>query len=290
MASRISRQQLHSTLITKNVAEDIGGQICQSVSASLLGKQLGSFESVRSAMRMAMEATLTRILTPSKRVDLLAAATRARAEGKPYTIVFVGVNGVGKSTSLSKVAYYLKSNGFTPMLCACDTFRSGAVEQLRVHAQSLEVPLYEKGYGRDASGIATDGISHAKQMGYDVVMVDTAGRMQDNEPLMRALAKLVNVNSPDLVLFVGEALAGNDAVDQVTGFNQALGEYSVARAGRLIDGIMLTKFDTINDKVGAALNLVYTTGKPVVFVGVGQTYEDIRNLNVDHCVKALLKN
>ena len=151
------------------------------------------------------------------------------------------------------MAYYLKSNGFTPMLCACDTFRSGAVEQLRVHAQSLEVPLYEKGYGRDASGIATDGISHAKQMGYDVVMVDTAGRMQDNEPLMRALAKLVNVNSPDLVLFVGEALAGNDAVDQVTGFNQALGEYSVARAGRLIDGIMLTKFDTINDKVGAAL-------------------------------------
>ena len=230
-----------------------------------------------------------RILTPKMRINVLADARSAKARRKPYVITFVGVNGVGKSTSLSKVAYYLKSNGFTPMLCACDTFRSGAVEQLRVHAQSLEVPLYEKGYGRDASGIATDGISHAKQMGYDVVMVDTAGRMQDNEPLMRALAKLVNVNSPDLVLFVGEALAGNDAVDQVTGFNQALGEYSVARAGRLIDGIMLTKFDTINDKVGAALSLVYTTGKPIVFVGVGQTYTDIRNLNVDHIVRALLR-
>jgi len=176
------------------------------------------------------------------------------------------------------------------MLCACDTFRSGAVEQLRVHAPALELPLFEKGYGRDASGIAADGIKYAKQMGYDVVLVDTAGRMQDNEPLMRALSKLVNINNPDLVLFVGEALAGNDAVDQVRGFNQSLSEFSAGHEPRLIDGIMLTKFDTINDKVGAALSLVYTTGKPIVFVGVGQTYEDIRNLNVDHCVKALLRN
>jgi signal recognition particle receptor subunit alpha len=127
-------------------------------------------------------------------------------------------------------------------------------------------------------------------MGYDVVMVDTAGRMQDNEPLMRSLSKLVTLNNPDLVLFVGEALVGNEAVDQVRGFNNSLAEYSASRQPRLIDGIMLTKFDTINDKVGAALSLVYTTGKPIVFVGVGQTYTDIRNLNVDHCVKALLRS
>jgi len=125
-------------------------------------------------------------------------------------------------------------------------------------------------------------------MGYDAVLVDTAGRMQDNEPLMRALAKLVHVNQPDLVLFVGEALAGNDAVDQVSGFNAALVQHSVGnRAPRLIDGLVLTKFDTIDDKVGAALSLVYTTGKPIVFVGVGQTYEDIRNLNVEHVVRSL---
>ena len=304
-------ESLHNKLTEKNVAQDIGAQICESVCTSLLGKQLGSFGSLRQTVRSAMESTLTRVLTPNKRVDLLAAATAARAEKRPYTIVFVGVNGVGKSTSLSKVAYYLKTNGFTPMLCACDTFRAGAVEQLRVHAQSLELPLFEKGYGRDAAGIATDGIKYAGQMGYahllftsqqplllpsppfhryDVVMVDTAGRMQDNEPLMRSLSKLVTLNNPDLVLFVGEALVGNEAVDQVRGFNQALAEYSASRAPRLIDGIMLTKFDTINDKVGAALSLVYTTGKPIVFVGVGQTYTDIRNLNVDHCVKALLRS
>jgi len=281
--------KLLERLVSKNVAENIGQQVCESVCSSLLGKQVSSFASLSTTVKASMEGALTRILTPTRRVDLLADVQRARDEKRPHVIVFVGVNGVGKSTSLSKVAYYLKSNGFVPMLCACDTFRAGAVEQLRVHAQSLELPLYEKGYGRDASGIATDGISHAKQMGYDCVLVDTAGRMQDNEPLMRALSKLVNLNNPDLVLFVGEALVGNEAVDQVSGFNQSLLEFSASKAGRVIDGIMLTKFDTISDKVGAALSLVYTTGKPIVFVGTGQTYLDIRNLNVEHVVKALLR-
>ncbi|KAL1527039.1 hypothetical protein AB1Y20_015725 [Prymnesium parvum] len=276
-------------LVSKNVAQDIGEAIIESITASLEHKQLSSFASLNGIVRTAMQQALTRILTPTKRVDLLADVASAKAEKRPYVIVFVGVNGVGKSTSLSKVAYYLRTNGFTPMLCACDTFRAGAVEQLRVHAQALELPLFEKGYGRDASGIASDGIIYAKQMGYDVVMVDTAGRMQDNEPLMRALSKLVNLNQPDLVLFVGEALAGNDAVDQVRGFNRSLSEFAAGRAPRLIDGIMLTKFDTINDKVGAALSLVYTTGKPIVFCGVGQTYADIRNLNVEHVVKSLLR-
>ena len=283
-------EQLQAQLITRNVAADIGSQICESVCTSLLGTSQQGFGTMRATVRSALEKTLTRILTPSHRVDMLAAAAAAKAEGRPYVICFVGVNGVGKSTSLSKVAYYLKSNGFTPMLCACDTFRAGAVEQLRVHANALELPLFEKGYGRDASGIAQDGVRYAKQMGHDVVLIDTAGRMQDNEPLMRALSKLVTLNNPDLVLFVGEALVGNEAVDQVRGFNKSLSEYSASRDPRLIDGIMLTKFDTISDKVGAALSLVYTTGKPIVFVGVGQTYTDIRNLNVDHCVRSLLKS
>ncbi len=283
-------EQLQAQLVTKNVAADIGSQICESVCTSLLGTSQQGFGTMRATVRSALETALTRILTPSRRVDMLAAAAAAKAEGRPYVVCFVGVNGVGKSTSLSKVAYYLKSNGFTPMLCACDTFRAGAVEQLRVHANALELPLFEKGYGRDASGIAADGVKYAKQMGHDVVLIDTAGRMQDNEPLMRALSKLVTLNNPDLVLFVGEALVGNEAVDQVRGFNQSLSEYSASRDPRLIDGIMLTKFDTISDKVGAALSLVYTTGKPIVFVGVGQTYTDIRNLNVDHCVRSLLKS
>lgn len=135
-------------------------------------------------------------------------------------MTFIGVNGVGKSTSLAKMAYYLKTKGnFKIMLAACDNFRSGAVEQLATHAACLDIPIYEKGYKDDPSQIAKEAIQDAKAKGYDVVLIDTAGRMQGNEKLMRQLAKLVHVNQPDIVLFVGEALVGNDAIDQLTKFN-----------------------------------------------------------------------
>jgi len=129
----------------------------------------------------------------------------------------------------------------------------------------------------------------AKQTSTDVVLIDTAGRMQDNELLMKALSKLVNTVNPDLVLFVGEALVGNDAVDQLTKYNKALMDLSTEKDARLIDGIILSKFDTIDDKVGAAISMVYTTGSPIVFLGVGQHYTDIRRLNVSAVTKALLK-
>ena len=123
---------------------------------------------------------------------------------------------------------------------------------------------------------------------FDVVLIDTAGRMQNNEPLMRALAKLVAVNDPDKVIFVGEALVGNEAVDQVSKFNQALIDFSGKADPRLIDGMILSKFDTIDDKVGAALSMTFTTGKPIFFVGTGQTYTDLRKMNVKSVVNSLL--
>ncbi len=129
----------------------------------------------------------------------------------------------------------------------------------------------------------------ARDEQYDVVLVDTAGRMQDNEPLMRALAKLIKLNAPDLVMFVGEALVGNEAVDQLSKFNKALADFSEAATPRLIDGILLTKFDTIDDKVGAALSMTYTTGQPILFIGTGQDYSDLRNLHVPSIVASLLK-
>lgn len=124
---------------------------------------------------------------------------------------------------------------------------------------------------------------------FDVVLIDTAGRMQDNEPLMRALAKLVAVNNPDKIIFVGEALVGNEAVDQLTKFNQALQDFSGMQNPRHIDGMILTKFDTIDDKVGAALSMTYITGQPIYFVGTGQTYTDLKNLRVSHVVQSLLR-
>merc|ERR1712142_18465 len=227
----------------------------------------------------------------------------ARSNNRPYVITFCGVNGVGKSTNLAKICFWLVENKCRVLVAACDTFRAGAVEQLRTHTKRLNslypaqnqadgkpvVELYEKGYGKDAAGIAMEAINYARQARIDVVLVDTAGRMQDNEPLMRALAKLISVNDPDLVLFVGEALVGNDAIDQLTKLNQSLADFSQMNRPRLIDGIVLTKFDTIDDKVGAAVSMTYTTGQPIVFVGTGQTYTDLKSLNAKAVVAALLK-
>ncbi|KAK4430546.1 Signal recognition particle receptor subunit alpha [Sesamum alatum] len=280
---------LKDRLMTKNVAEEIAEKLCESVAASLDGKRLASFTRISSTVQAAMEEALVRILTPRRSIDILRDVHTAKEQGKPYVVVFVGVNGVGKSTNLAKVAYWLLQHKINVMMAACDTFRSGAVEQLRTHARRLQIPIFEKGYEKDPAIVAKEAIQEASRNGSDVVLVDTAGRMQDNEPLMRALSKLIYVNNPDLVLFVGEALVGNDAVDQLSKFNQKLGDLSPSANPRLIDGILLTKFDTIDDKVGAALSMVYISGAPVMFVGCGQSYTDLKKLNVKSIVKTLLK-
>jgi signal recognition particle receptor subunit alpha len=194
-----------------------------------------------------------------------------------------------RSTSLAKTAHYFLSKSLTVGVGACDTFRAGAIEQLRTHTKALNIPLYARGYDRDAASVAQDAIAQARRDGLNVVLIDTAGRMQHNEPLMRALAKLITLNKPDLVLFVGEALVGNDAVDQVQEFNRCLSDLSDEKKPRLIDGIILTKFDTIDDRCGAAISMAYVTGQPILFVGTGQTYADLKRMNVKTLVRALMK-
>lgn len=210
--------KMRDHLISKNVAAEIATHLCESVSAGLVGEKVGAFTTLKSAVKQHMEPALKRILTPRTSTDVLRDIFAAKAQGRPYSIVFVGVNGVGKSTNLSKVCFWLLQNQLKVLIAACDTFRSGAVEQLRVHARNLTaleegavVDLFDRGYGKDPAGIAKDAIQYgkleamatmiirskrscnspaAKTQGHDVVLVDTAGRMQDNEPLMRALAKV----------------------------------------------------------------------------------------------------
>ncbi|XP_042269609.1 signal recognition particle receptor subunit alpha [Thunnus maccoyii] len=295
-------EKMRDHLIAKNVAADIASQLCDSVAKKLEGKVMGTFTTVASTVKQALQDSLVQILQPKRRVDILRDVMEAQSQRRPFVITFCGVNGVGKSTNLAKISYWLIENGFTVLIAACDTFRAGAVEQLRTHQRRLNslhppekhggrlvVQLYEKGYGKDAAGIAMEAIAYARNQAFDVVLVDTAGRMQDNAPLMTALAKLIAVNMPDLVLFVGEALVGNEAVDQLVKFNQALADHSMSDKPRLIDGIVLTKFDTIDDKVGAAISMTYITGQPIVFVGTGQTYNDLRSLNARAVVSALMK-
>lgn len=296
-------------LMKKNVAKEIADKVCEGVGEGLVGRKVGGFQTTSNTVRSALSASLTRILTPKTSTDLLLSIrTKLSSPSQkrvPYTITFVGVNGVGKSTNLSKVCFWLIQNNLRVLIAACDTFRSGAVEQLRVHVRNLgmlgvdgatnskgRVELFERGYGKDAAAIAKEAIGYANENGFDVVLIDTAGRMQDNEPLMRALAKLVTVNNPDKVIFVGEALVGNEAVDQLTKFDRALRDFSSASSGksRGIDGMLVTKWDTVDDKVGAALSMTYVTGQPIIFVGCGQTYTDLRQLRVDNVVQAILSD
>jgi signal recognition particle receptor subunit alpha len=286
-------KEMERMLTSKNVAPDISQSICASVQSQLVNKRLQSFARVKTAVRQGLEAAITKILQPPKhrQVNVLRAVVTkrdgtllTRGSPKPYVICMVGINGVGKSTSLAKIAYYLKSNGCHPMIAACDTFRSGAVEQLNVHAKCLDVPLYHKGYAKDPSTVAQAAIAHATEEKYDVVLIDTAGRMQNNVPLMKALSKLLVENEPDLVLFVCEALVGNDGIDQLNMFNKA---FRSGGHSRQIDGIVLTKFDTVGDKVGAALTMTHVTGAPIVFCGTGQKYNHLKPLSVQSVIKSL---
>ncbi|KAL6645395.1 hypothetical protein ACP70R_017003 [Stipagrostis hirtigluma subsp. patula] len=270
---------LRDRLMTKHT-EEIAEKLCESVAGSLEGKKLDLSQEYRLLFRKAMEEALLHILTPRRSIDILRDVHAAKERGRPCVTIFGGV------------AYWLLQHNLSVTLAACDTFRSGAVEQLRTHAHRLlfftDISIFEKGFEKDPAVVAKEAIQEASRNKSAVFLVETAGRCRDNQPLMRALSKLINLNSPDLVLFVGEALVGNVAVDQLTNFNKA-DLSAVPPTARLIDGILLTKFDTIDDKVGAAPSMVYISGAPIMFVGCGQSYTDLKKLNVKSIVKTLLK-
>lgn len=295
-------EQLREHLTTKNVAADIAEELCKSVCSKLEGQNVNTWTNLKKFARDALQEAILNILNPNRSINILR-AIQAK-ETPPYVIVFCGVNGVGKSTNLAKIANWLMNNNLKVLVVACDTFRAGAVEQLKTHVMALKsihergkqapvkIELFERGYGKDSAAIAWDAIKYARNNEFNVVMVDTAGRMQDNEPLMKELAKLIKNNTPDLTLFVGEALVGNEAVDQLTKFNRSLLDCGCRVEGSsrsAIDGIVLTKFDTIDDQVGAAISMTYVTGQPIVFVGVGQTYRDLKQLDAKAVTKALMR-
>lgn len=196
----------------------------------------------------------------SNELDFIEFIERSK---KPVVIMFVGVNGSGKTLAIAKIATLLKKHGKSSVMAAGDTFRAGAIEQLNIHADKVGVKIIKHGSGADPAAVAYDAIDHAKAKHKDVVLLDTAGRVQTNINLMDEMAKIKRVAKPDLIVFVGDALSGNDAVEQAKRFNEVVG----------IDGVILTKVDT-DAKGGSALSVAYTIGKPLLFIGVGQGYED----------------
>lgn len=186
-------------------------------------------------------------------------------EKKPYVICFIGINGSGKTTSIAKVANYLQSQGLSVVMAAADTFRAAAIDQLQLHADKLGIKLIRHDYGSDPAAVAFDAVKHAEAKKVDVVLVDTAGRLHSNINLMDEMKKIIRVAKPDLKIFVGESITGNDCVEQAKQFNDAVG----------IDGIILSKAD-VDEKGGAAISVSYVTQRPILFLGVGQEYKDLQ--------------
>ncbi|KAI4625488.1 hypothetical protein J4E80_002619 [Alternaria sp. BMP 0032] len=279
-------------LLRKNVALEAAVRLCESVERDLVGMKTPSFTTIETTLKSSMEKALTKMLTPTSSLDLLREIQHTNATtSRPYVISIVGVNGVGKSTNLSKIAFFLLQNHHRVLIAAADTFRSGAVEQLRVHVDRLkelsqreggQVDLFEKGYGKDAANIAADAVTFASKNSFNVVLIDTAGRRHNDQRLMSSLEKFGKLANPDKILMVGEALVGTDSVAQARNFNASFG------VGRNLDGFIISKCDTVGDMVGTLVSMVHATGIPVVFLGTGQHYSDLRTLNVSAITRLLM--
>jgi fused signal recognition particle receptor len=255
---------LQMALIENDVAYEATERINDRVKEALEGEQIGRLSSKKDLIKTALYDAILDALSPEDSVDLFAILEQRNKAGEPLTVMFLGVNGTGKTTTIAKFTRMLQKKGYTVVLACADTFRAGSTEQIQIHADRLKVRVLSRPYGSDPASVAFDAINHARARGINVVLIDTAGRMQTDKNLMAELSKIHRVAEPDLVIFVGDALAGNDAIEQAKTFNEKIG----------IDAAVLTKLDA-DAKGGAALSIAIATGKPIIFVGVGQEYSDL---------------
>jgi fused signal recognition particle receptor len=255
--------ELELSLLEGDVALEVAEKIIKSVETDLVGRKIRRRSDVAKYTQEALKNAISDILMVQG-PDVKLLAQEAQKSGEPLKIMFVGINGTGKTTTISKLSDYFVSKGYTPVIAASDTFRAGAIEQITHHAEKLKVKIIKHQKGADPAAVAYDAVEHARAQKKELVFIDTAGRMQTNTNLMDEMKKIQRVVKPDLVIFVGDALTGNDVVEQATKFNDAVG----------LDGIILTKADA-DAKGGAALSIGYVVQKPILFLGVGQGYKDI---------------
>ncbi|MBN1386186.1 signal recognition particle-docking protein FtsY [Candidatus Woesearchaeota archaeon] len=264
--------ELELVMLENNVAMEVIERIRSDLKAKLVDQKFDRGRTSDIIMH-SLQETIGRVLD-FERLDIIDMVKEK--EEKPFIIAFFGVNGAGKTTNLVKIAKLLESNGLSCVIAACDTFRAAAIQQLEEHAVNVGVKVIKHDYGADAAAVAFDTIKHAKAKGKDVVLIDTAGRQHSNTNLMDELKKLVRVSRPDLRVFVGESITGNDCIEQAQFFNDAAG----------IDAIILTKAD-VDEKGGAAISISYVINKPIIFFGTGQGYEDLKEFDKDFVMKNL---
>lgn len=264
-------QELEMILLENNVALEVVERIREDLSKTLIGTEIKKTD-VEQKIGEALKSSILRVLIePDNLIEKIKSKTQ-----EPFVILFFGINGSGKTTSIAKLAHKLKKENISVVLAAADTFRAASIEQLQTHGKRLGIEVISDKYGADPASVAFEAIQHAKKNHIKAVLIDTAGRMYTKQNLMKEMEKIVRVSKPDLKFFVGESITGNDAVEQAKTFNETAG----------IDGIILSKAD-VDEKAGTILSVSYVTKKPIYYLGVGQGYDDLQDFKKSDVLKHL---
>src|ERR671917_1797680 len=265
-------------LLESDVAQEVVDDLSANLKKELLGLKLEKEQEATEIVQSKLRTAVAEIFAQTKKFDLIEnIKMKKESKGGPFIVVFLGINGTGKTTTVAKVAHFLRKHNISVVLAAGDTHRAGAIEQISLHAEKLSLKVITQRYGADPSAVGRDAIDYAKKHHIDVVLVDTAGRMQTAKNLMDEINKIVRVVKPDIKIFVGDSLAGNDTINQAREFF----EYTK------FDGAILTKIDA-DAKGGSAISIVHITSRPIVYLGIGQGYEDIIPFDAGRFIDSIL--
>jgi fused signal recognition particle receptor len=264
-------------LVENDVAYEVARRICDKLQVELKEVQVRRFSNSTNPARAMLRDVLLELLGGSGDSGFFEVLNRCKEEHKPAVVLFVGVNGTGKTSSIAKIGYLLLADQFSVVISAADTYRAGSIEQIEEHARRIGIRTIRHDYGGDAAAVAFDTVNFAKASGINVVLIDTAGRMQTNKNLLEEMKKIARVTKPDLTILVVDALTGNDAVEQGRIFSEAVS----------IDGVILTKLDA-DAKGGSAISMAAVLGKPIFFATIGQNYEDLIPFNPDQMVSKIV--
>lgn len=270
------QDELELILIENNVALEVIDKIIGKLKEKIISVELSKKE-IENEIKDVFREIIEESLNSEEQVDLIKnIKEKSQNSGEPFIILFCGINGTGKTTTIGKFGALLKKNNLTCVFAAADTFRAASIEQIKKHGENLDIPVISGNYGTDPAAVGFDAINYAKKKKLNCVLIDTAGRMHTNQNLLKEIEKISRVCKPDFKIFVGESITGNDSVEQVKAFNNII----------KIDGIILTKAD-IDEKGGTALSLSYTTKKPVLYLGTGQDYKNLELFDKNKFIEKL---